>query len=580
MLSGLLQGETGMNELPQIPGYRVIEKLGQGGMADVYLGVQKNLARKVAIKVLIPSLFRDTQFSKRFVKEAQTAAHLAHPNIITIHDIGKAGDSYYIVMEYLEESLSARIKRDGPLPPPEALEIVKMIAGALDYAHKKGFIHRDIKPDNIMFRADGTVVLVDFGIARAMDSSTHLTRTGMSIGTPHYMSPEQCKGEKIDGRSDIYSLGVELYELLTGDVPYKAESTAGIIIKHIQEPVPRLPKNLSGYQALIDKMMAKDREMRAQSGAELIDYINASITAREFMPPPVIETAVVTEPEIETAAGPTIRTTSPYPSTAADISTAQRGQRKKWLLPALLAAAFVIMAGTSVYFITRDPSPGIEKEKTTPQIPREDKQTPEEKKSTVTDVTDVTDDKETLKENKETPPAQTQKEVEKEKKIDTGKKDIQTGEAGAGKKDTKTKKDIPTHKPVYKPPVKEEKVQKTVKPVTLLGLDHDLRIAYNDKMRRIQIDVLNPRFQVKGQVVLNLSIDENGRVYVQDFRDMLSVIPRRGRKAIKHLIRRKINGITLDPPKNKDGQPARLLNWRVTYKVGKLGKKIFLNKRT
>ncbi|UCH97788.1 MAG: serine/threonine protein kinase, partial [Candidatus Aminicenantes bacterium] len=208
-----------MTKLPQIPGYRMIKKLGQGGMADVYLGVQEKLQRHVAVKVMIPSLFRDELFSKRFIKEAQTAAQLNHPNIITIHDVGEAEDSYFIVMEYLGESLSNRLRQTGCLPPKKALKIVKMIASALDYAHKKGFIHRDIKPDNIMFRSDGTVVLVDFGIARAIDSSTHLTRTGMSIGTPHYMSPEQCKGEKIDGRSDIYSLGVQLYEILTGDVP-------------------------------------------------------------------------------------------------------------------------------------------------------------------------------------------------------------------------------------------------------------------------------------------------------------------------------------------------------------------------
>ncbi len=168
-----------MIKLPQIPGYRLIRKLGHGGMADVYLGVQENLQREVAIKVLVSSLFRDEQFSLRFIKEAQTAARLSHPNIITIHDIGQVGDTYYIVMEYLHESLNDRIKKVGIVSPREALDIVKMIASALDYAHNKGFIHRDIKPDNIMFRSDGTAVLVDFGIARAIDSTTHLTRTGM-----------------------------------------------------------------------------------------------------------------------------------------------------------------------------------------------------------------------------------------------------------------------------------------------------------------------------------------------------------------------------------------------------------------
>jgi len=130
-----------MDNLPHVPGYKILKKLGQGGMADVYLGVQETLDRKVAIKILIPSLFRDDQFSKRFIKEAQTAAQLSHPNIITIHDIGRVEKNYYIVMEYLEESLNDRLKKDGPLDPQEALKITGMIAGALDYAHKKGWIN-------------------------------------------------------------------------------------------------------------------------------------------------------------------------------------------------------------------------------------------------------------------------------------------------------------------------------------------------------------------------------------------------------------------------------------------------------
>ena len=143
-----------MIKLPQIPGYMLIRKLGQGGMADVFLGIQENLQREVAIKVLESSLFRDEKFSERFKNEALTAAKLSHPNIITIHDIGQIENTYYIVMEYLPESLKDRIQKIGIMPPREALDIIKMIASALDYAHNKGFIHRDIKPDNIMFRPD------------------------------------------------------------------------------------------------------------------------------------------------------------------------------------------------------------------------------------------------------------------------------------------------------------------------------------------------------------------------------------------------------------------------------------------
>lgn len=342
-----------MQQLPQIPGYRIIKKLGQGGMADVYLGVQENLARQVAIKVLIPSLFRDDQFSTRFIKEAQTAAHLAHPNIITIHDVNKLGDCYYIVMEYLEESLSQRMKKEGVIAPKDALDIIKMIASALDYAHRQGIIHRDIKPDNIMFRADGTVVLVDFGIARAMDAATQLTRTGMSIGTPHYMSPEQCRGEKIDGRSDFYSLGVELYELLTGNVPYNAENTAGIIIKHIQSPVPRLPVHLAYLQPLIDKMMAKDRNDRVANGKELIFFIDALMHTRSGkekmppMPPTDLELATVKLPPVELR-----KHTAPIGK-----NTTIEPRGGKPMLPILVLAGLIVVAAVTLYLLTRPPSP-------------------------------------------------------------------------------------------------------------------------------------------------------------------------------------------------------------------------------
>jgi len=263
-----------MNGFPEISGYRIERELGTGGMATVYLAVQENLNRQVAIKVLSPVLLADKQFIQRFLQEAETAANLHHSNIVPIHDIGRSDNFNYIVMEYLEESLKDRIKQ-GPIGPKVALDIVNQMARALDYAHAEGFVHRDIKPENIMFRRDGTPVLTDFGIARAMDSATKLTKTGISIGTPYYMSPEQARGEKLDGRADIYSLGVVFYEMLTGSVPFDAENTVAIVLKHIQEPIPRLPPHLTLYQPLIDSMMAKERDARARSEVELIGLIEA-----------------------------------------------------------------------------------------------------------------------------------------------------------------------------------------------------------------------------------------------------------------------------------------------------------------
>ena len=283
---GTLATRIKMKELPEIPGYRIEKVLGQGGMATVYLAVQENLGREVAIKVLTPEMFKDEQYRSRFLNEAHTASRLSHPNIVTIHDVGQKGNHSYIVMERLHESLVERVKfkSDSSLHPIEAFKIIRQVAGALYYAHEQGIIHRDIKPDNILFRKDGTPVLVDFGIARALDSQAQLTSTGMIIGTPHYMSPEQCRSEQIDGQSDIYSLGIVLYEILTGDVPYRADSAAGVLLKHVQSPVPQLPSELRKYQSLITRMMAKEKRERVPSGVELIRLLDS------FAPDTRIET--------------------------------------------------------------------------------------------------------------------------------------------------------------------------------------------------------------------------------------------------------------------------------------------------
>jgi serine/threonine protein kinase len=280
-------------EFPEIPGYRIEKKLGCGGMAEVYLGIQETLDRKVAIKILNPEMMRNPMLLQRFLNEARTASRLEHPNIVTIHNVEQIGDTCCIIMEYLQESLVDRIKLSptGKIEPGEVFRILKQIANALRYAHQEGFIHRDIKPDNILFRKDNTPVLVDFGIARPVDAETNLTTTGMIIGTPHYMSPEQCKGEKIDAQSDIYSLGIVLYEMLTGYIPYKADSAAGILVKHIQSPIPQLSGELVRYQPLLNKMVAKEKSQRVRSGEELLNLL------REYFPESRLDTIEITKPE-------------------------------------------------------------------------------------------------------------------------------------------------------------------------------------------------------------------------------------------------------------------------------------------
>ena len=268
-----------MKSLPEIPGFRIIKEIGQGAVARVYLAWQRTPRQRVALKVIIPEQLHNRKVISRFLKEANIAAQLVHPNIVRIFHVGVYPPFHYMAMEYLAGgNLIERRQRKGRRVKPElALAIVRQVGMALAYAHERGVIHRDIKPENILFRRDGTPVIVDFGIARIMDRRSSITTTGMSIGTPPYMSPEQCRGEAVDGRSDVYSLGVVLFEMLTGQKPYDAENLVGVMVKHIQDAVPRLPPGgLERYQGLIDRMMAKTKAERLETGQELFDLIDAA----------------------------------------------------------------------------------------------------------------------------------------------------------------------------------------------------------------------------------------------------------------------------------------------------------------
>ncbi|MEZ5461041.1 protein kinase [Dokdonella sp.] len=249
----------------EIPGYRLLRQLGRGGMATVYLAVQESVDREVALKIMSPALLVDPNFGERFLREAKIAARLHHRHVVGIHDVSRVGDYHYIAMEYLAGG--PVLSKDGPARPVSfALRVTREIAGAINYAQQKGFIHRDIKPDNILLRDDESSVLTDFGIARANDSATRMTRTGAVVGTPHYMSPEQARGKQLDGRADLYSLGVVLYEMLVGRVPYHAEDSLAVGIMHITQPVPKLPDSLSVLQPLVDGLLAKEPHDRFQTG--------------------------------------------------------------------------------------------------------------------------------------------------------------------------------------------------------------------------------------------------------------------------------------------------------------------------
>ena len=270
--------------------YQIGELLGRGGMADVHLGLDARLGRKVAIKLLKPSLANDPAFRTRFRQEAQAAARMAHPSIVRVFDAGEeiARDSSgrelqvpFIVMEHVEGKLLKDLVAQGPMPAEQAIQIVSGILTALEYSHRAGVVHRDIKPGNVMVATNGQVKVMDFGIARAIsDSSATIAQTSAILGTAQYFSPEQARGEAVDARTDLYSTGVVLYELLTGRPPFKGETAVATAYQHVSEaPVP--PSHLNpavtpALDAVVLHALAKDRFERFQTAAEFAQDLEAA----------------------------------------------------------------------------------------------------------------------------------------------------------------------------------------------------------------------------------------------------------------------------------------------------------------
>ena len=258
--------------------YKIVEKIGDGGTAFVFKGLDTILNRHVTVKVLRPEYAGDQDFVRRFRREAQAAAGLSHPNIVSVYDVGHENGIHYIVMEYVQgRSLKALIEETGRLNVYTAAEYAAHIALALSHAHKHGIIHRDVKPHNILISDDGRVKVTDFGIAQAVTAST-LTYSGEILGSVHYFSPEQARGGATDEKSDIYSLGIVLYEMLTGRLPYSGESPVSIAVKHLQEPFPdpeeinpQIPRALC---RIVRKAVEKDPQNRFQTAREMAAALN------------------------------------------------------------------------------------------------------------------------------------------------------------------------------------------------------------------------------------------------------------------------------------------------------------------
>ncbi|MCP4151517.1 MAG: serine/threonine protein kinase [bacterium] len=283
-----------MEDFPEIPGYKIQRLLGQGRLTNVYLGIKEDIDEKVVIKVLQAELMSEQKFGKRFLYEAVKAAKLEHPNIAKILDMGETGNHFYFAIEYFKESLKESITQKHTDPDANVdndddvlqvhstadidvdavLSVFKQLAGALDYAHKAGAVHQDIRPGNIFFKEDDTPVLVDFFMAPLVPKSSTLKIKGAHLCIPQYASPEQALRRPPEPTSDIYSLGIVLYEMLTGTVPYNAEETIAIENQHVMEPIPKLEEEVSIFQPLLEKMMCKKLEERAQSGFEVVQFID------------------------------------------------------------------------------------------------------------------------------------------------------------------------------------------------------------------------------------------------------------------------------------------------------------------
>jgi serine/threonine protein kinase len=270
----LFVGDLAAGVQPLIKGYRFLKRLAVSDHSAVYLAEKESADMKVVLKVLrqVPDLSEGIGAFDRFLQEYEIIAELDHPNIVRIYDLGVSDDHAHIAMEYLAGG-SLRQRIDIGIPEKHAVEITRQVASALSNLHNVGILHRDLKPGNIMLRGDGSIALIDFGLAKRMFPEEEITASEQIFGTPYYMSPEQGRGRDVDERSDVYALGVIFYEMLTGEKPYTDENAMGIIFKHSEQPVPVLPDRLKQYQKVINTLLAKKPEDRIQTAAEVVSWL-------------------------------------------------------------------------------------------------------------------------------------------------------------------------------------------------------------------------------------------------------------------------------------------------------------------
>jgi ligand-binding sensor domain-containing protein len=347
--------------------YQIIEQIGRGGMATVYKAYQPSMDRYVAVKILPSHFTEDSSFMGRFTQEARTLARLEHPHILPVHDYGEQQGITYLVMRYVEAgTLKDVVGQVGPMDLQEAARILGQVGGAVDYAHSQGVVHRDIKPSNVLVDRRGNTFLTDFGIARLVAETAQFTASGAIIGTPAYMSPEQGMGQPADYRSDIYALGVVLFEMVTGRVPFEAETPLAVLLKHVNEPLP-LPRQIKpdlppSVERVILKAMAKEPNDRFQSAQAMVEALQKAVgttSAETVVRKPPAVTAQVAErpaPQPVPPSRPTAPPVQPTPQAQIPART-----RKRWplIVAAVLAVALLLAAAAFAIWnsLDREPEP-------------------------------------------------------------------------------------------------------------------------------------------------------------------------------------------------------------------------------
>jgi serine/threonine protein kinase len=348
----------------QLGQYRIIAQIGQGGMATVYQAYQPSVDRYVALKILPRSYADEPDFVQRFKQEAKVIANLEHPNILPIYDYGEAEGYTYIVMRYIEGETLTSMLQGQPLPLDKISEIIAKIAAALDFAHSRGVIHRDVKPSNVLIDKQGHYLLTDFGLAKVLLSSSRFTTSGAFIGTPTYASPEQCLGREVDPRCDVYSLGVILYEMAVGRPPFDAETPMAIVVKHIHDPLP-LPRDINpalpeAVERVILKALAKEPADRYQTAGELSRALGAALEH----PLQVERTGSTVAPvESDSQIPPPypvseVRQAAPSPAEQAQISPSTLRTRAntrpwKWLIGCILIPLAFVAGGILLFGVLK-----------------------------------------------------------------------------------------------------------------------------------------------------------------------------------------------------------------------------------